>query len=421
MVMTLFLVLAGISGPAAEPMLQWAHGTLTPRTEHPKSVHPGLTDPRVFRPHAELTLPGFPRTTLYRTGSDEVVTLRLSIPLEESPGEAGAGQLLRSLAQDRMVVLASRVGAQVRVTRHGTALVYEVSGASHDLDFLAWILREGLAPPDMGRFEEVRRTALAQVARRLETPQGVLALQLREALAPGSPPPQGTTSGLERMDAARLSAVWARSHHLDAALLVVVSNLPTEVILASLTDLGLPEAGPDPVLPPGTPTGEPRPRPEVIRLWLAEGWSIEGGRDPRALVAVRLISETIQDRRGDYELGVELWEVGRQWALVLSGAAYPRSQQAMRTRLQGLLRETAQRITEEGVRLHSAEVRREFMDTARTPWGLAELAGQALDMGEGPAQMESMIQELTRMEAGDLRRFLENLSAGTPVRQEVRP
>ncbi len=416
MVMTLFLVLAGLSGPTVGPMAEWDTGILSTG-----AAYPGTTDPRIFRPHAELTLPGFPRTTLYRTGSDDVVTLRLSIPLEESPEEAGAGQLLRSLAQDRMEILAARVGARARVTRHGTALVYEISGASQDLDFLAWILREGLAPPDMGRFQEVRRTALAQVARRLETPQGVLALQLREALAPGSPPPQGTISGLERMDAARLSAVWARSHRLDAALLVVVANLPTEVILASLTDLGLPEAGPHPALPPGAPTGEPRPRPEVIRLWLAEGWSIEGGRDPRALVAVRLISETIQDRRGDYELGVELWEVGRRWALVLSGAAYPRSQQAMRTRLQGLLRETAERITEEGVRLHSAEVRREFMDTARTPWGLAELAGQALDMGEGPDEMESMIQELTQLEAGDLRRFLESLSAGTPVRQEVRP
>ena len=249
----------------------------------------------------------------------------------------------------------------------------------------------------------------------------VLALQVREALAPGSTPPQGTATALERMDPARLSAVWARTHRLDSALLVVVANLPSEVVLASITDLGLPEAGPDPILPPSPRSGEPRPRPEVIRLWLAEGWRIEEGRDPRALVAVRLISETIRNQPGDYELGVELWELGRRWALVLSGAAYPGNQQAMRSRVQGLLGETARRLTEEGVQLHSAEVQREFIDTARTPWGLAELVGQALDMGESPAQMEAMIEELSRMEVGDLRRFLESLSATTPVRQEVRP
>jgi predicted Zn-dependent peptidase len=411
-----FLVMGGFLGlsmPGPDPEIR-----LLPASP---SATPSMVDSSVFRPEAELHLPGYPRLALYRTGSDDVLTLRLAVPLEEGPEEAGAGQLLRQLAQNRMDVLASRVGAQVRVTRHGTSLVYEVTGATADLDFLAWILREGLQAPDAGRFEEVRRAALADVARRLETPQGVLALQVREALAPGSPPPQGTLVALERMDAARLSSVWARSHRLDAAHLVVVANLPVEAIMASLTDLGLPEAGPDPVLPPSPPSGEARGRPEVIRLWLAEAWPIAEGRDPRAMVAVRLLTETIQARPGDYELGVELWEVGRRWALVLSGAAYPRDQQAMRARLQGLLQETLAGITDEGVRLHSAEVRREFLDAARTPWGLAELVGQAIDVGESTDEVERFVEALARMEAADLRRFLEALAAETPVRQEVRP
>ncbi len=384
-------------------------------------VVPIPADTGIFRPDAELRVPGLPRVVLYRTGTSDVVTLRLSVPLEEAPEEAGAGQLLRRLAQDRMDALASRVGAQVRVIRHGTALVYEVSGSAADLDFLGWILREGVRAPEEGRFQEIRREALADVARRLETPQGVLALRVREALSPGAPPPHGTTSALERMDAARLASVWARSHRLDQSHLVVVASLPTEVLLASLVDLGLPEAGPDPVLPPLPPTGEPRPRPEVIRFWLAEAWPVEGGRDPRALVAVRLLTETIRDRPGDYELGVELWEVGRRWALVLSGAAYPRAQQAMRTRLQGLLRETSGRVTDEAVRTHAAEVRRDLLNSARTPWGLAELVGQALDLGETPQEVEGFLETLARMEAADLRRFLDGLAATTPVREEVRP
>jgi len=379
------------------------------------------SDPGVFTPYAEMQLPGFPSLTFYHSNSDEVITLRLSVPLEESPEEAGSGQILRRLAQDRMDPLASRVGAQVRVTRHGSSLVYEVSGSAVDLDFLSWILREGIRDPDFSRFEEVRRRILEDVARRMETPQGVIALQLREALAPGSPPPQGTLPALERMDVGRLQAVWSRTHQRGQARIVVVGNLPIEVILAALTDLGLQEGDPGAYSGPSIGGGQPRLRPEIIRTWTAEAWSWDGGRDPRALVAVRLLSESIRSRSVEYELGVEIWEVGRRWVLVLSGAAYPRSQQAMRTRLQGLLRESLQGVSDEAVRRHAAEVRREFLDAARTPWGLAELVGQALDLGESPMQMEDFVEQLSRMEGADLRRFVEGLLASTPLRQEVRP
>jgi hypothetical protein len=382
---------------------------------------PVALDPGVFTPYAEMEVPGFPSLAFYHSNSDEVITLRLSVPLEEAPDEAGSGQILRRLAQDRMDPLASRVGAQVRVTRHGSSLVYEVSGAAVDLDFLGWILREGLRAPDLSRFEEVRRRTLADVARRMETPQGVIALQLRESLAPGSPPPQGTLPALERMDVARIQSVWGRAHRRSLAQVVVVGNLPTEVVLAALTDLGLAEEDAYPYVGASVGGGQPRLRPEVIRTWAAEAWTWDGGRDPRALVAIRLLSESIQSRRGEYELGVEIWEVSRRWVLVLSGAAYPRGQQAMRTRLQGLLREAQQGVTDEAVRRHAAEVRREFLDAARTPWGLAELVGQARDLGESPSQMEAFVEELQRMEAADLRRFLDGLLASRPIRQEIRP
>jgi predicted Zn-dependent peptidase len=376
---------------------------------------------RTFLPDSVLDLDGGPWIAFFQTGSDDVLALRVSIPLTEGPEEAGAGSLIRTLAEERMQSLASRVGARARATRTADALVYEAAGPAADLDFLVWVLSEGLQAPQAGRFEPVRRGALAEVSRRLETPQGVLAVQLRESLSPSTPPLLGTLSSLERMDASRLSAVWARSHRRDAARILVIGALPPEVVLASLTDLALPEAGPDPVLPPAAAESRPRLRPEVIRHWVGSAWPVPGGRDPRALVATRVISQALDSRPGTYEAGVELWELEGRWFLVLSGAAYPRDQQAMRARLDGLLAEARESLTDEEVRLHGARVRADLLESARTPWGLAEMVGQALDAGQEPAELEAMMAALGSMGAADLRAFFDATVAGAPVRQEVRP
>lgn len=396
--------------------------TTSPRSDpaEPFSSLSAEPDP-TFLPEAVFDLPGGPRVTFLRTGSRDLVALRVSLPLEEAPDEAGAGSLIRTMAEERMEALAARIGARARVTRTARALVYEAAGSAADLDFLVWILGEGMQAPDPARFEAVRRAALANVARRMETPQGVLALQLREALAPGTPPLLGTLPALERLDPSRLAAVWARSHRRDAARVLVVGALPSETVLASLTDLSLPHSGPDPALPPQAQPAEPRLRPEVIRHWSGSAWPVAEGHDPRALVAMRILSESLERRPGDYEAGVELWEVDGRWFLILSGAAYPRARQAMRSRLDGLLSEARDGITDEAVRRHAARTRAELLESARTPWGLAEIVGQVLDAERDPAELERMLARLVDMDAADLRAFFEALGAGTPVRREVGP
>lgn len=380
-----------------------------------------VVDPDGFRPFAILAPEGGPRIFVYPAGNPDLVSLRISVPLEERAEEAGAGQLLARLAQDRMEALAARIGARASATRTGGVVAYEVSGTTADLDFLGWILREGLREPDRSRFEEVRRDALVALDRRTETPPGALASRIRDALSPGVPPPLGSRASLARMDGSRLSAVWARSHRRDALRVVVVGNLPAEVILTVLTDLGLPTTGPDPTLPPIEPTGEPLPRPEVIRHWVAEAWALEGDADPRALVGVRIVAEVLRNAPGDYEAGVELWEVGGRWALVVSGAAYPRTQQAMRNRVGGLLQEAAQAVTTESTARNAAAVRAEILETASTPWGRARVVGQALDFGGAPDGVEQLLAALAAMSPEDVRALFQELASRAPVREEIRP
>lgn len=377
---------------------------------------------RTFEPDVELQTEGGSSLHIYRSGGGGVVALRISFPLGESASEAGAGTLLRALAEDRMHMIARRIGARARVLRTPTALVYEVSGPDTELDFLVWILNEGIRPPDPMRFSEVRRDQLAELLRRQETPQGVLASRIRAAAgATGTVPLLGTVLSLERMDAGLLSMVWSRTHRRAGSRIVAVGDVPVEVLLASLADLSLPESGPEAVLALPTLPPEPRPRPEVNRHWVAEAWVLDEVRDPLALVAVAALGDRVRTSTGTYEIGVELWDVAGRWTLVVSGAAYPRNQAAMRTRVRGLLTETEAAFDDEGIRVLAGRIRADLMLQASTPWGFADAVGSALDAGRDPNELERLLEGLGRVDAQSLRGYLTRLAGRTPIRDEIRP
>jgi predicted Zn-dependent peptidase len=136
---------------------------------------------------------------------------------------------------------------------------------------------------------------------------------------------------------------------------------------------------------------------------------------------VALLGDRIAARTGSYELGAELWEVAGRWTLVISGAAYPRDQQAMRSRLRGLMAEAAGAVSDASVRNHAAQIRVDLLLASATPWGLADLVGQALDLGEEPAGIQQLLDQLAGLGGSDLSAFFDALSRRTPIRDEVRP
>lgn len=385
------------------------------------SVHPAPPETAQLRPDTVLSPPAGPTIALFESGSTEVVSIRASVPLVERPEEAGAGQILRIQARQRMSGLAERVGARVDVHRTPATLVYQVSGPTQDLDFLAWILREGMAAPDRNRLDAARDEARLALERRLETPEGALGLRLRRALAPGAVPYTGTLSSLERLDGSRVSAVWARSHHRPDVRVVVAGRIEPTLVLAALADLGLPESAPQPQTPPGDPPAMTQPDPEVIRHWVARAFPVDEGSGAAVLVAARHLTGVLQEEPGDYETAVEIWEPGPGQALVISGAAYPRAQQAMRERISGLLAEALRNLDSSRVEELAAALRAELRYTARTPWGLADLVGQGWDASGDPDGAERLMSQLTRVRADDIRDLLEALAAGPTVEEEIRP
>jgi hypothetical protein len=377
--------------------------------------------PPTFLPDETLSPPGGPEVAIFRSVPPEVVSFRLSVPLEESPDEAGAGHLLRIQAQDRMLSLAGRIGARVEVHRTPQAVVYEVSGASADLDFLAWILREGVAAPSALAFEGSRRQLRAEQDRQLETPQGVLFQRIRAALLPASAPLPGTQGSLDRMDPQRLEAVWARSHRRADMRVVVASRLPTALILTALTAVGLPATAPIPATVPGASTGAARPNPQVIRHWAVDAYRLDPGTEAVALVAARWMGELLEGEEGDFESGVEIWDLGGVRALVLAGAAYPRSRQAMERRIRAVPADAATRITESDTRRLADALRTEILLVGRTPWGLADLVGQAWDTGRGPAGAEAMLGALDGLAHAEVVALLQSLAGASPVRETLSP
>jgi predicted Zn-dependent peptidase len=384
----------------------------------PQVASPGIAG---FHPDERLMPPGGPEIAIFRSVPPEVLSLRLSVPLVESPGEAGAGQLIQIQAEARMRALALRIGARAEVHRTPQALVYEVSGASADLDFLGWILREGLTPPAPQSFEDSRRSLRAELDRRLETPQGVLYVRIRELLSPETPSVTGTAGSLERLDPQRVHAVWARTHHRGAYRLVVAGRVPTELILAAFAGLGPREPPPPAELPAAQDTGSPRESPEVNRHWIVEARSLPDGAEAAHLVAAHWVAESIRQEGGDFEVGVEIWDVGRGRALVVSGAAFPRSRQAMDRRVSSALPDAAARLTEDRVRQLAGQIRTEILMAGRTPWGLAELVGQAWDSGHGPEGLESLLLELERVTLAEVLQLLQSVAAAPAIRQELHP
>ncbi|TVP49110.1 MAG: insulinase family protein [Gemmatimonadales bacterium] len=364
---------------------------------------------------------GGPETHVFLRPGSGTVALRLSFPLAESRDEAGAAQILRALAETRMQGMARRIAAQARVVRTAEALVYEVAGPASEIDFLVWILNEGLRQPEADRFNQVRRDQVAEVLRRQETPQGVLAHRIREA-AGGSPVPLlGSQVALDRMHSGVVEDLWRRSHGRDRARIVVVGDVDPEVVLASVSDLKLLASSGEARPAVSSAAGQPTMRPEVIRHWVAEAWTMDRPRDARALVAVALLGERLRSGGGDYELGAEVWDIAGRWTLVISGAAYPRTHQAMRTRIPALLGEALSAVSEDAVRTQSARIRGDILLQASTPWGLADLVGQAMDAGLESRSVQMVLDELTRMEADDVRSLLSGLGSRTPLRQEIRP
>ncbi|MCG6955459.1 MAG: hypothetical protein LJF04_05650 [Gemmatimonadetes bacterium] len=349
--------------------------------------------------------------------------MRIFIPLTEGPVEEGAGEVLRDLALARMQGLANLVGARVSASRTPWGLAYEVEGAAADFEYLAYVLRTAVGEPDTAAaaLDAALHHLEEAQARARETPDGRLAAELRAAVAPGVSPLEGSAATLRGLDAARIRQVWRRSHQASAMTLVVSSPMVPEVVLAATRGMGAPEAAA--AAPPDAPALPDRTRAQVqtLRSWYGEAYGTGPDRDPVAAVTALLLADALNARSADYEVGVELWDLPSRSVLVLTGAAYPRNAERMRRAVSGTMEALRTRLDEVTVRDAAARARADILLDARTPGGLVEVVGRAMEPAGAPDAAARHLEELSRVGLGEVAALIDRMRAQAPVRAEVRP
>lgn len=385
-------------------------------------VEPGVSDPLV--PDSVLHAPGFPRIVRLPAPAPGVVTLRLSIPLVESPAEAGAGRLIETLAHARVEGPASTLGARLETGRTPWGIVYTVTGPAADLDHLVFLLREATRAPtvDEGVLRRERLELEERLRRLEETGGGRVEAQLRATATAGEAPIDGTRGTLPRLSGAVLRDVWARSHHPEGMTLLVLGEVADPVLLATIAGLGAepglaappPLAGPAPAAPAPADV-------ETLRQWHGRAWSSAGPLDPRAALVAVLLSRHLRDDDRSYEAQIRLWETDGHTVVAAIGAAYPAQAGALRTRLDRMLTTTASELGEAEVRDVAETARRDLLLQARTPWGRAHLVGRFLDAGLGPGAAREYVDRLGALDLATVRAFIDQLAATPAARAEVRP
>lgn len=374
-------------------------------------------------PDTVITPPGGPRVVMFGTEGDGVAALRLFVPLQEGPTEQGSGEILRSLALARIEGLARRVGAWVSGTRTPWGLAYEVEGSAADFGYLAYLLRLAVAAPDTAQasLDAARAHLRAIQDRATETPDGRVAAELRAAVSPDTPPPEGTPQVLDQLDGRRIEAVWRRSHQASGMTLVVSSPLVPEAVLAATRGMGAPPE--DSAGPPQTPVRSRRSRVRVqtLRAWYALAYEAGGTRDPVAEVAARLVASGLRHRSAGYQTDVELWDLPGRSVLVLTGAAYPRGAAAMRRAVSGTVQAVRQGLDASAVRSAASAARFDILDAARTARGLVEVVGRSLEPDGNPDAAARHVEALARVRLPAVEALLEQMMKRGPVRTEVRP
>lgn len=356
------------------------------------------------------------------TPGEGVAALRLAVPLREGPAEAGAGHLLRELALRRMEALARPVGVRVSVSRTPWGIAYAVEGAAADFEYLAYLLREGVAEPLVtgSDFAEARRLLRSEAAKARETPGALLLSRLRSGVAPELPPMEGTPATVDGLDAGLVRSVWRRSHQSSAMTLVVSAPVVPEVVLAATRGLGAPEEDAGGPLDAPSPA-PPRPDAETLRAYFGEAFQSTPLEDPHPVVAALLVARYLHDRGDGFELGVQLWELPDRWVLAVTGVAYPRRAGAMRATVSSALMGTRDALDRDMVEEAVAQVRRDVMLRAQTTAGLVGVVGRAMESSGDPTAATRYLDALSTVDLASIRRYVSELVRLGPVRAEVRP
>ena len=375
-----------------------------------------------FTPESVFTIRGGPRVVRLPAPGSPLVAFRVSVPVDETQSEAGAGRLLASLASQRIQGRAAVLGLHFEGSRTPWGVSYTVAGARSELDVLASLLREALGEPNMPdtEFERSRRMLWEQVLRTTETPAARILTELRTRAAPGTPAIDGTPTTLERMTRVTLRDVWARTHRPEAMTVVVAGDVSDDELTDAFRGLGASSGPPGSRVSGSLQSGADRTT-QVFRHWLGQGFRVSDPADPHGPVVALLAADWLRGTPPPFEAEVQLIQLEDVQLLAVLSAAYAKDANGMRERMPRLLANTRQSLSADVVESAVLRVRQEMLQQARTPPGLVSVVGRHLDATGQPTGAVTFLRALDRVSLQSTNSFISELERQAPLRAEVRP
>lgn len=347
-------------------------------------------------------------------GDRDRVTLRLSVPLGPELDHRAAAPLLLRLAEARTRGIADAVGAQFEFGASVHALAYTVTGATRDLDQLAYLLRLASRDPGLAEGLPAARAREAALQTRLaETGEGRLEASLLSLGAPDAPTLERVRDRIRTFSQADLRRVWRETHPPRVMTVLVVGDVETPPLLAALEGLGAetsaPPIAPGPVSPPPAPT-----QGDLLRSWYGVAWRVEPALDPRTAVLAALTSRWLRDRADAFEAHVRVWEGRDSDVVAVLGSAFDRGSRSMRGALDGWARAVADDASDGDVLETSQRLGLQLRLQSRTPAGRAHLIGRFIDAGGSPDAAARYVARLEAVHLSDLRAFVSSVAATAP-------
>ena len=364
-----------------------------------------------------------PFFAVHRQPAIPLVSLRMSLLVDDPPGLAGAGHLLQHIRYPSLEAQAQVVGAKVRVERTSDAIVYTVTGPTVELPYLAAILRSALEPPVAGagaRLSAERELTEERLAE-WETADKHLRSTLRAHLFPADLSAAGTPASAERLSEEPLDELWARLYRPDRLAILAVGDVSLEDVRREFADL---PAAPD-VESSGarldTAFLGPLAPAAATRGWFGVGYPIDDLPAAAVSVTARLLADLLQAQLPSSEVWGEHWWTHYGQALVLMVAAPTSALRGAPERLREAPAELAADLTEARVSDAARARRHDMLFYSRTPDRMAEVVGRFIDRGGDAESAQRFYAELADVGVSDVREVLESLDEAGAVRAEIPP
>lgn len=366
---------------------------------------------------------GGPVLAVHRQPAIPLVSIRLSLLVDDPPGLAGAGHLIQHLHYPGLRNRAHDVGARVQIERTSDAIVYTVTGPTAELAYLTDLLRSTLEAPVAtpgGRLAAERDLTEERLAE-WETAGNHLRAILRSRLFPGDISAAGTPASAARLSEESLSSLWERLYRPDRLAIVAVGDVTLEQIRRAFADLPARDETSSAESRPDTTMVEPLAFAEATRAWFGTGHLATDLPPAAVSVTARLLHGQLQGALSDSEVSAEHWWTHYGQAVVLVVAAPEARSNTVRVRLSGALEELRDGLTEDQVTAAGRAIRHDMLFFSRTPDRMAEVVGRFVDRGGDADAAQQFYADVAAVERNDVLDVLDQLAATTVVEVELPP